>query len=161
MKTNLLYDVICEGDFADFRADLAQQFRADVRRRKWKRQSAWVAIAAALALVALLNFPEQPQIQIVKRPTVAPRDVVPTITTEMMKIDEILITPKETVPMIRTQPLTSGIMVTDRSKAWLSISDEELFDLFPKKPTGLMAARGKKRFLFLDPRDTQRFMSSN
>jgi hypothetical protein len=162
MKTNLLNNVICEGDFADFRADLAQQFRGEVRRRKWKRQSAWVAIAAAIALVAFLNFQKQPQTQVVTRPVIAPRDVVPTITTSMMKADEILVTAKEMVPMIRTQPLTAGAMVmTDHSKTWPSISDDELLDLFPKKPTGLMASRGEKRFIFLDPNDARRFMSSN
>jgi hypothetical protein len=162
MKTNLLNDVVCEGDFADFRADLAKQFRAEVRRRKWKRQSAWLALAAAIALAALLNFQKQPQIQVVTRSTVTPRDVVPTITTSMMKIDELLITAREPVPIIRTQPLTAGIIVmTDHSRAWPSISDDELLNLFPKQPTGLMAARGEKRFIFLDPKDARRFMSSN
>jgi hypothetical protein len=162
MKTNLLNDVVSEGDFADFRADLAGQFRANIRRRKWRRPSAWVAIAAAIALVALLNFQKPPQIRVVTIPPVATRDVVPTITTSMMKIDELLVTAKEPVSTIRTQPLALGILViTDHSKVWPSISDDELLNLFPKNPTGLMAAWGEKRFIFLNPADSKRFMSSN
>jgi hypothetical protein len=32
---------------------------------------------------------------------------------------------------------------------------------FPKHPTGLMAAHGEKRFIFIDPADAKHFMSSN
>ena len=162
MNPNLLNDVICESDYADFRTELEQRFCAEIRRRNWKRRSHWVAIAAAVALIAMLSFQQQRRgTNVVAQKVVPPRDTVPTITTSMMKFDNLLISPKEPVPVIRTQPLTIAVIATDHSKSLPSVSDDELLRLFSKHPTGLMAAHGEKRLIFLDPADAKRFMSSN
>jgi hypothetical protein len=63
--------------------------------------------------------------------------------------------------VIRTRPLTVAVIATDHSKSLPSVSDDELLRLFSKHPTGLMAAHGEKRLIFLDPADAKRFMSSN
>jgi hypothetical protein len=161
MKPNLLNEVICESDYAAFRAQLERQFCAEVRRRNWNRRAAWLAIAATVAMIALLNFQKPHVTNFASQKVVAPRDVVPTITTSMMKFDNLLISPKEPVPIIRTQPLTIAVFSTDHSKSLPSVSDEELLRLFSKHPTGLMAAHDGKRLIFLDPADAKAFMSSN
>ena len=160
MKSNLLNEVICEGDYDDFRAQLERQFCAEVRHRNWKRMSAWVGLAAALALIAMLAFQQRPVTKVVTQKVPAPPDAVPTITTSM-KFDDLLISPKNPVPVIRTQPLKVDVIATDHSRSLPSVSDDELLRLFSKHPTGLMAAHGEKRLIFLDPADAKRFMSSN
>jgi hypothetical protein len=162
MKSNLLHDVVYEGDYADFRAQLEQRFCTEVRRRNWKRYSAWVSVAATIALIAMLAFRRQPPVtNVATQKFVAPRDAVPTITTSMMKFNDLVISRKDPVPVIRTQPLAAEVIATDRSRSLPSVSDDELLRLFPRHPTGLMAAHGEKRLIFLDPADAKRFMSSN
>lgn len=163
MKPNLLNDVVYEGDYADFRTQLEQRFCAEVRRRNWKRYSAWVSVAATIALITMLAFRQQrPVTNVATQKFAAPRDAVPTITTSMMKFkNDLLISPKDPVPVFRTRPLAAEVIATDRSRSLPSVSDDELLRLFPKHPTGLMAAHGEKRLIFLDPADAKRFMSSN
>jgi hypothetical protein len=162
MKTNLLNDVISEGDYADFRVELEQRFRAEVSRRKWKRHSVWLAIAASVALIAVISFPKRPEIVTLTTETIMPpRAVVPTIITAKMNAKDVLVTSTEAVPVLRTQPLIADVITTDHSRTLRSISDEELLKLFPEQATGLFAAQGGKRFVFLDPDDAKRFMISN
>ena len=159
MKTDLLNDIVNEGSYADFRGELEKKFRARVRHQKWKRRSAWMAIAASIALVGLLNLPKRED-QVVET-IVPPPDVVPTIVTSQMKVDNLLVSAKEPFPEIRTHTFTASVMATDQSKKFPSISDDELLRLFAKRPTGLLAAHGEKRFIFLDPADAKRFTASN
>jgi len=159
MKADLLNDVVHEGSYADFRAGLEKKFRARVRRNKWKRNSAWVAIAASIALVVVLNLPKREKSMV--ETIVPPPDVVPTIMTSTMKIDNLLLSATEPFPEIRTHAFTASVIVTDQTKKFPSISDDELLRLFPKRPTGLLAAHGEKRFIFLDPADAKRFTARN
>ena len=162
MKTDLLNDVMNEGGYADFRVELEQQFRTEVSRRKWKRHSVWLAIAASVALIAVISFPKRGEIATQATQTsVPPRAVVPTIFTAKMNANDVLVTSAETVLVLRTQPLIADVITTDHSRTLRSISDEELLKMFPEHATGLFAARGGKRFVFLDPDDAKRFMISN
>jgi hypothetical protein len=162
MKTDLLNDLMNEGDYADFRVELEKQFRAEVSRRKWKRHSVWLAIAASVALIAVISFPRRTEIATqATQMIVPPRAVVPTIITAKMNANDVLETSTAGVPVLATQPLIANVITTDHSRTLQSISDEELLKLFPEHATGLLAAQGGKRFVFLDPADAKRFMSSN
>jgi hypothetical protein len=162
MNSDLLNDVLKESDYGEFRDQLEKQFRARVARKSWRRRAAWLGAAAAIVIIALLNLLEPSKQQHVASQTIpAPLDRVPTITTSDMKFDDLLLHATDPVPVIRTHAFTAEVMRTDHSEHFPSISDDDLLRFFANHPTGLMAAHGEKRFIFIDAADAKRFMSSN
>jgi hypothetical protein len=159
MKSNLLHDVLQDGDYAAFRDELAARFEAEVRHAKWRRRGVWLANAASITLVAaILFFPRAGSKQIVHE-TVT--ETVPTIHTAKLAPEQILVTTSTPFAIVETHPSEMLPLTTQPATEIQFITDTELLDLFPDHPTALFANNGSKRFIFIDPEDARKFMLFN
>jgi len=153
MKPNLFNDVLTEGSYAGFREELLEQIETEARRKRFTRASRWLAAAAAIAMLFVLNrTPEPERTNSATIHHVAPKPNPTVISTIPLQASQIL----------QTRPTPEFMMTTDQSRRFPSLSDSELLALFPKKPIGLASTvDGKRHFFFLDRADQRRFMSSN
>ena len=159
MKPDLLSDVLSEGDYSKFRDQLRVDFRAKVGRRRHHR-TILLAIAASIALIAVVLFhPRSHPSQLAAQ---APRipEGTKTFKTSPLKAEEIIRTSFASVATIGTHPAEQVTITTSRNEIEI-INDAELFALFPNHPIGWVAGASGRQFVFIDPADARRFMSSN
>jgi hypothetical protein len=159
MKPNLLDDVIQDGDYSAFRDELRARFIGEARRARRRRTTAWLAMAASIALLGFVVFFSRPHRN--SAVVQGAKETVATIRTTTLKPEEMLATTTSVLVALDTRSFTASTFSTTRNVDVQSLTDADLLALFPEHPAGLIAAHGEKRFLFLDPADTKRFMSSN
>jgi hypothetical protein len=145
MKADLLNDVIHEGDYADFRAMLGEAVAKEAARKRSRRQAAWVAVAASVALLFALNIPRAPRREI--REAQKPPWVIHTVA---LGKDQIL----HTSSSARSITIVSNGSVP-------KINDAQLLEMFSDHATALIAISGKKQLVFFEEADTRHFMGSN
>ncbi len=152
MKPNLLKDTLDEGDYSSFRDALQARVGREARRLRMRRQAVWLAMAAAIALTAGSIFSLR---QLETRPAAAIPSARETVSILVTKpIDPSLILENRVIPGLAFS--------TDHSRPIATISDAELFALFPGKPVGLIQTpSGARRFIFVDPNDVREFVSSH
>lgn len=145
----LLTDILNEGDYADFREQAAARVRRAARLNRWRHARKWIALAACVAFLPamLLDKDAPPAVAVsAAKKTAAP---VHYLTSRPLKPEQIL----------TSRPISGIVVATDHTKKFPAISDNELLALFPNSPAVL--AGNSTRLLFLDPRDSKRFFSSN
>jgi hypothetical protein len=159
MKPNLLDAVIQDGNYSAFHDELRARFIGEARRARRRRMTAWLAMAASITLVGFIVSFSHPS----RNPAVSQvaKETVPTIRTTALKPEEILVTMPSVLAALDTHSFTAATFSTTRNIDVQSLTDADLLALFPEHPAGLIAAHGKKRFIFLDSADAGQFLSSN
>ena len=162
MKTILLHDVLAEGDYREFQENLVAKVLAEARRKRLQRNFMRFAIAASIVIGAFLIWQRpQPTVPATSR-SVATKSITPTIYTVPLAAEKILLTRPTNIAIVTSAGAADIEIATDSARRLHLISDSELLNLFPERPTGLVAvSQTAKRFLFLDPADAKAFMSSN
>src|SRR4051812_34478328 len=125
MKTNLLKDVLNEGDYAEFREGLRREAEAAARRKRMARTTRWLALAACVALLVGISFFPRRSQQIAIVPTKT--STVSILKTKPLRPEQILV----------TRATSDLVIATDQSRHVRSISDNELLALFPNHPVGI------------------------
>lgn len=159
MKPELLNDVLTEGDYSAFRDKLREDFQAEVGSRPHRRRIL-LAMAASIALLAVILFyPRSHQSQTVAQ-TPALHKSIPTFETSHLKPEEIIRTSFTRFATIETRSAEMVTITTSPNHIEM-LDDAELLALFPDHPIGLIAGSAGRRFVFVNPDDARRYMSSN
>ncbi|HEY6229344.1 MAG TPA: hypothetical protein VI282_19655 [Verrucomicrobiae bacterium] len=159
MKPELLNDVLSEGEYSAFRDKLAGDFRAEVRSRSHRRKI-FLAMAASIAfLAAILFYPRSHQSQTVAQ-ALPLHKATSTFETSRLKPEEIVSARFTALTTIETQP-PEMVIITTFSNHTEMVNDAELLALFPDHPIGIVSGSNGRKFVFVNPDDAQRYMSSN
>lgn len=146
----LLTEILNEGDFANFRGDLAVKVRRAARLNRWRYTRKWLALAACVAFLPFVVFRQEP----------APQNISKAGRTAPSRVPYLANIPLKPAQILITRPVKSEMLIsTDHSRSFPAISDDELFALFPKSPTVLV--ENSTRLIFLNPEDSKRFLTSN
>ena len=160
MKPELLNDVLSEGDYSAFRDKLAGDFRAEVRSRSHRRKI-FLAMAASIALLAaILFYPRSHQSQTVAQALPLHKATTSTFETSRLKPEEIISARFTSLTTIETQLGEMTTIATSPNPIG-TLNDAELLALFPDHPIGIVSGSNGRKFVFVNPDDAQRYMSSN
>jgi hypothetical protein len=117
-------------------------------------------MAASIAfLAAILFYPRSHQSQTVAQ-ALPLRKATPTFETSRLKPEEIVSARFTALTTIETQP-PEMVIITTSSNHTEMLNDAELLALFPDHPIGIVSGSNGRKFVFVNPDDAQRYMSSN
>ena len=172
MKTpeqdRLLDDVLRNESYVAFRAELYRKSLVGFRRQRWvKSRNQLLAVAACVPVILGLYLLSTPR----TATRTNAQSAVATIRSAPLSKDQIIKTAGLTATLVATasgdlQPAVQPARVEfvrtgDRLESFVTISDEQLLDLFPGRPIALVSrGLGTKTLVFLDGDDQSRFFGS-
>jgi len=145
-EKELLHDVIAEGDYAQFRAELFRSTSKEFRRQHRKsRAKAWLALAAMLMLSAVLGLKFLSGKRVTVSVSVAPtpeKSATPAPSVEMVSTK-----PLPDLDVVRTVPNQALIVRTRIS--FPEISDSQLLVLLKDRSAGFVEGKDGRRYVVM------------